>query len=47
MTELLFYTDAYLRSCEAQVLSANESGIVLTAPCFIRLVADSPAMSVR
>jgi len=29
MTELLFYTDAYLRNCEAQVVSADERDIVL------------------
>lgn len=29
MTELLFYANAYLKNCEAQVVTADERGIVL------------------
>jgi len=42
MTELLFYTDAYLRSCEAQVLSADERGIVLVRTVFYPLGGGQP-----
>jgi len=34
MTEPLFYTDGYLRACEAQVTSASAAGIVLDVSVF-------------
>ena len=34
MTEPLFYRDAYLRACEAEVLSVTEAGIVLDETVF-------------
>jgi misacylated tRNA(Ala) deacylase len=33
-TELLFYQDAYLKTCEAQVVRADEAGIVLDRTIF-------------
>ena len=42
MTELLFYTDAYLKSCEAAVVSAEERGIVLDRTVFYPLGGGQP-----
>ncbi|HKQ25114.1 MAG TPA: alanyl-tRNA editing protein [Burkholderiales bacterium] len=42
MTELLFYTDAYLKSCEAAVLSADGRGIVLDRTVFYPLGGGQP-----
>jgi misacylated tRNA(Ala) deacylase len=42
MTELLFYDDAYLRNCEAQVVSADERGIVLDRTVFYPLGGGQP-----
>jgi misacylated tRNA(Ala) deacylase len=42
MTELLFYTDAYLKSCEATVVSADERGTVLDRTVFYPLGGGQP-----
>ncbi len=42
MTELLFYQDAYLRTCEAQVLRVDETGIVLDRTIFYPMGGGQP-----
>ncbi len=42
MTALLFYTDAYLRNCDAQVVSTDERGIVLDRTVFYPLGGGQP-----
>ncbi len=42
MTELLFYANAYLRNCEAQVVSADGRGIVLDRTVFYPLGGGQP-----
>lgn len=42
MTEQLYYQDAYLRSCEAQVVSVDERGIVLDRTVFYPLGGGQP-----
>lgn len=44
-TELLFRDDAYLRSCEARVLSANERGVVLDRTVFYPMGGGQPGDS--
>jgi misacylated tRNA(Ala) deacylase len=41
-TELLFRDDAYLRSCEARVLSASELGVVLDRTVFYPMGGGQP-----
>jgi len=42
VTELLFYQDAYLRTCEAQVLRVDETGIVLDRTIFYPMGGGQP-----
>lgn len=42
VNELLFYQDAYLRSCEAQVLKSDDDGIVLDRTIFYPLGGGQP-----
>lgn len=42
MTELLFYANAYLMNCEAQVVTADERGIVLDRTVFYPLGGGQP-----
>lgn len=42
MTELLFYTDAYLRNCEAKVVNVDERGITLDRTVFYPLGGGQP-----
>lgn len=42
MAELLFYTDAYLRNCEAQVIAVDERGIALDRTVFYPLGGGQP-----
>lgn len=42
-TERLFYQDAYLRSCEAEVVRADERGIVLDRTVFYPIGGGQPA----
>jgi misacylated tRNA(Ala) deacylase len=42
MTDLLFYADAYLRNCEARVVTADERGIVLDRTVFYPLGGGQP-----
>jgi misacylated tRNA(Ala) deacylase len=44
-TELLYYTDAYLATCEAQVLRADERGILLDRTVFYPLGGGQPGDS--
>ena len=46
MTELLFYANAYLKNCEARVVTADERGIVLDRTVFYPLGGGRPAMLV-
>ncbi|MGH8678801.1 MAG: alanyl-tRNA editing protein [Burkholderiales bacterium] len=47
MTELLFYQDAYLQSCEAEVVRAHSQGIVLDRTIFYPLGGGQPGDSGR
>jgi misacylated tRNA(Ala) deacylase len=42
MTDLLFYADAYLKNCEARVVTADERGIVLDRTVFYPLGGGQP-----
>lgn len=42
MTELLFYRDAYLQTCEAQVVRVDETGIVLDRTIFYPMGGGQP-----
>ena len=42
MTELLFYANAYLKNCEARVVTADERGIVLDRTVFYPLGGGQP-----
>ncbi len=42
MTELLFYANAYLKNCEARVITADERGIVLDRTVFYPLGGGRP-----
>ena len=42
MTEVLFHQDAYLRSCEAEVVAVDERGIRLTATAFYAAGGGQP-----
>ena len=42
MTELLFYANAYLKNCEARVVTADERGIVLNRTVFYPLGGGQP-----
>jgi misacylated tRNA(Ala) deacylase len=45
MTELLFYSDAYLRECEARVVRAGQDGIVLDRTIFYPTGGGQPGDS--
>jgi misacylated tRNA(Ala) deacylase len=42
MTELIYYTDAYLRNCEAKVITVDERGIALDRTVFYSLGGGQP-----
>jgi Ser-tRNA(Ala) deacylase AlaX len=42
MTEVLFSTDAYLKTCKATVVEVYDQGVVLIAPSSTPAVAGSP-----
>ena len=42
MTELLFYANAYMKDCEAEVVTADERGIVLDRTVFYPLGGGQP-----